>query len=82
MIMAKSLSRVLTTAGVVVFLATPAVAQLATPNESGLTYGHVHLNVTDIEAHTRLSAGHRDAFAAEPDAFTPEPIQNVVDNGR
>ena len=34
--------------------APPAAAQLATPNANGITYGHVHLNVTDIEAHTKI----------------------------
>ena len=32
----------------------PAHAQLATPNENGITYGHVHLNVSDIEVHKKL----------------------------
>ena len=35
-------------------VAPPAQAQLATPNENGITYGHVHLNVTDIEAHKKI----------------------------
>ena len=37
-----------------VLLAVPAFAQLATPNAAGLTYGHVHLNVADIEVHKKL----------------------------
>ncbi len=31
-----------------------ATAQLATPNQAGLTFGHVHLNVPDVEEHARL----------------------------
>jgi hypothetical protein len=31
-------------------LPAPAVAQLAAPNAAGVTMGHVHLNVRDIEA--------------------------------
>lgn len=44
------------TLGVVLALvfAPPAGAQLATPNDNGITYGHVHLNVSDIEVHKKL----------------------------
>ncbi len=35
-------------------LSAPAHAQLATPNDNGITYGHVHLNVSDIEVHKKL----------------------------
>jgi catechol 2,3-dioxygenase-like lactoylglutathione lyase family enzyme len=35
-------------------LASPAWAQLAPPNAAGVTYGHVHLNVRDIELHKKL----------------------------
>jgi len=49
--------RFLLTAAIVVILALQAVpveAQLAAPNENGITYGHVHLNVADIEVHKKL----------------------------
>ena len=39
-------------------LSAPATAQLAVPNEAGLTYGHVHLNVSDIEFYKRLWVEH------------------------
>ena len=32
--------------------------QLAMPNEAGLTYGHVHLNVSDVEFHKQLWVEH------------------------
>jgi len=32
----------------------PAHAQLAPPNAAGVTFAHVHLNVTDIDAHTKI----------------------------
>src|SRR5712691_13063102 len=35
-------------------IATPAYAQLAPPNAAGITFGHVHLNVRDIEVHKKL----------------------------
>lgn len=37
---------------------SPAHAQLAVPNEVGLTYGHVHLNVSDVELHKQLWVDH------------------------
>ena len=42
--------------GVILAIAsvTPARAQLAPPNAAGITYGHVHLNVKDIEVHKKL----------------------------
>ena len=39
-------------------LVSPAHAQLAVPNDAGLTYGHVHLNVSDIELHKQLWVDH------------------------
>jgi catechol 2,3-dioxygenase-like lactoylglutathione lyase family enzyme len=36
----------------------PARAQLAPPNAAGITYGHVHLNVKDIEVHKKLWVDH------------------------
>ncbi len=37
---------------------SPALAQLAVPNDAGLSYGHIHLNVTDIDLHKRLWVEH------------------------
>src|SRR4029450_7731948 len=39
-------------------IVTPAPAQLAPPNPAGITYGHVHLNVKDIEVHKKLWVEH------------------------
>ncbi len=46
--------RHLAAALLVVCLAPPAHAQLAPPNAAGMTYGHVHLNVSDVELHKKL----------------------------
>lgn len=46
--------KVFYTALIAGLLAIPAQAQLAPPDASGLTYGHVHMNVRDIEAHKKL----------------------------
>ena len=43
--------------------AAPVTAQLAPPNEAGVTMGHVHLNVRDVEAHKKLWIEH---FGATP----------------
>ena len=50
--------RLLLTAVAILSLVSPAYAQLAIPNEDGLTYGHVHLNVSDVELHKRLWVEH------------------------
>ena len=39
-------------------LGSPGYAQLAVPNDAGLTYGHVHLNVSDVELHKQLWVDH------------------------
>ena len=50
--------RLLLTAVALLVLVSPAPAQLAVPNEAGVTYGHMHLNVSDVELHKRLWAEH------------------------
>ena len=35
-------------------LAVPAGAQLSPKNEAGITYGHVHLNVSNVDVHRKL----------------------------
>jgi catechol 2,3-dioxygenase-like lactoylglutathione lyase family enzyme len=46
-----------------VLLAAPAAAQLAPPNDAGVTMGHVHLNVRDAEVQEKLWVEH---FGATP----------------
>ena len=43
--------KLLLASAVAFLVASPAQAQLATPNPAGVTFGHLHLNVTDIEVH-------------------------------
>lgn len=50
--------KLLLTAAALLMLVSPAHAQLAVPNDAGLTYGHVHLNVSDVELHKRLWVEH------------------------
>jgi catechol 2,3-dioxygenase-like lactoylglutathione lyase family enzyme len=42
-------------------LFAPAWAQLAPPNEAGMSMGHIHLNVSDVEAQTRFWVSQFDA---------------------
>jgi len=46
--------RLLLSAAVALLVASPAHAQLAAPNASGVTFAHVHLNVADMEFHKNL----------------------------
>ena len=43
---------------VVLLLASPVYAQLEPSNDAGLSYGHVHLNVNDMELHKQLWVEH------------------------
>jgi catechol 2,3-dioxygenase-like lactoylglutathione lyase family enzyme len=46
--------RLLTIAAATLVLTAPVAAQLAPVNELGVTFAHVHLNVTDVAAHEEL----------------------------
>lgn len=50
--------RLLLTAALLVSVAAPARAQLSPANAAGITYGHVHLNVADVELHKKLWVEH------------------------
>jgi len=39
-------------------LVSPAYAQLAVPNDTGIAFGHVHLKISDPELHTKLWVDH------------------------
>ena len=62
--------RLILIAAAAVSLASPAYAQLAVPNDAGLTYGHIHLNVSDPELHTKLWVEHFDGVAVQKGALT------------
>ena len=59
--------RLLLTAIAVLMLVAPAAAQLAVPDEAGIVYGHLHLNVTDVELHTRIWVDHFGGTAFQKD---------------
>ena len=50
--------RLLLTTVALLSLVSPGYAQLAMPNEAGLTYSHVHLNVSDVEFHKQVWVEH------------------------
>jgi catechol 2,3-dioxygenase-like lactoylglutathione lyase family enzyme len=51
-------------------LVSPSYAQLAVPNDAGLTYGHVHLNVSDPELHQKLWVEHFGGVVTQKGALT------------
>ena len=53
-------------------------AQLAVPNENGLAYGHVHLNVSDIERHKQLWVDHFGGTVVEKGPLTAIKMPNMV----
>ncbi|MFN3164162.1 MAG: hypothetical protein ACE37N_11955, partial [Pseudohongiellaceae bacterium] len=55
-----------------------AQAQLATPNIDGLTYGHIHLNVADIDAHTAIWTEHFGGEVVTRGPLTAVRMPNVV----
>ena len=59
-------------------LATPAVAQLAVPNENGITYGHVHLNVSDIEASKKLWVDFFGGVVVQKGSLTAIRLPNML----
>ncbi len=51
-------------------IALPVQAQLAAPNAAGVTFGHVHLNVADIELHKRIWVEHFDGILVQKGPLT------------
>src|SRR5438477_12610273 len=57
--------KLLLAAAAALAIASPVHAQLAPPNAAGVTYGHVHLNVRDIEVHKKLWVEHFDGVVVQ-----------------
>ena len=70
--------RLLLIATMVCLVASPAYAQLATPNDAGLTYGHVHLNVSDIKLHKRLWVEHFGGVVVQKGSLTAVRLPNML----
>ena len=56
----------------------PAHAQLAAPNEAGVTLGHIHLNVSDIELHANLWTQLFDGELVKKEGLTGVQIPGVL----
>lgn len=56
----------------------PAHAQLAPPNSAGITYGHVHLTVKDIELHKRLWVDHFGGTVVQKGPLTAVKLPNML----
>lgn len=70
--------RALSTFLMLLLLAGTAQAQLAVPNEAGLTYGHVHLNVTDMELHKKLWVEHFGGTVVVKGTLTAVRMPNMM----
>ena len=70
--------KVVLTAAIALLLASPAHAQLAPPNSVGVTYGHVHLNVRDIEVHKKLWVEHFGGIVVQKGPLTAVKLPGML----
>lgn len=70
--------RLFTSLFMLCLLSAPAYSQLATPNAAGLTYGHVHLNVSDIEEHKRIWTEHFNGVVVQKGFLTAVRLPNML----
>jgi catechol 2,3-dioxygenase-like lactoylglutathione lyase family enzyme len=70
--------RLLAIVALLLSFARPAVAQLAPPNSAGVTYGHVHLNVRDIEVHKKLWVDHFGGTVVQKGPLTAVRLPNML----
>jgi catechol 2,3-dioxygenase-like lactoylglutathione lyase family enzyme len=66
------------TIGLAISFAVPAHAQLAPPNAAGVTYGHVHLTVSDLELHKKLWVEHFDAVLVQKGTLTAVKLPGTL----
>ena len=61
------------------FLVIPnGYSQLATPNENGITFGHVHLNISDIEQQKQIWVEHFNGSVVERETHTVIKLPNMM----
>lgn len=53
-------------------------AQLASPNDSGVTFGHVHLNVSDIEEHKQIWVDHFNGKIVDRGSHSVIKLPNMM----
>jgi len=57
---------------------TKSAAQLAPPNAAGITYGHIHLNVSDMERHKQLWVDHFGGTVVQKGSLTTVRLPGTV----
>lgn len=62
----------------IVLFSSAASAQLASPNPAGLTYGHVHLNVSDMDLHKQIWVEHFNGVVVEKGPLTAVRLPNML----
>ncbi|MEQ8952658.1 MAG: VOC family protein [Gammaproteobacteria bacterium] len=60
------------------FIHGVAKAQLAVPNEKGLTYGHVHVNVSDMELHKQIWTEYFGGVVVQKGFLTAIRLPNML----
>ena len=68
----------LLSAAFVLSIAGSAHAQLSPFNAAGITYGHVHLNVKDIEVQKKLWVEHFDGVVVQKGPLTAVKLPNML----
>lgn len=63
---------------IILLFSQSVTAQLATPNPAGLTFGHIHLTVSDPEEHTRLWVEHFDAEISQRAHLSVLKFPNMI----
>jgi catechol 2,3-dioxygenase-like lactoylglutathione lyase family enzyme len=70
--------RLLLALALALLIAVPAQAQLAPPNAMGITYGHVHLSVKDMEIHKKLWVEHFGGVVVQKGTLTAVKLPNML----
>ena len=70
--------RRLTALFILCLITVPAFSQLADPNQAGITYGHIHLNVPDIEAHRALWVEHFGGVSVDKGPLKTVRLENTI----
>lgn len=70
--------RFLSTITLALSFAVPAHAQLAPPNAAGITYGHVHLSVKDIDVHKKLWVDHFGGVVTQKGTLTAVRLPGML----
>ena len=70
--------RLLCTSWLILAFLDPAKTQLLAPNEAGLTMGHVHLNVRDVEAQKKFWVEQFGATVVKRDRMTGVKLPGML----